>query len=140
SLLRGAILVPRRTRGGVMRVEQTVLVRLESPLERLELPSAGFWLRLGAFVIDSAVLFSMNVFVLYSSGLRLGLPVRLGSMALSTLYFGLTTGAWGQTFGKMLAGVSVVRDEDDGPIGFSRAFARSLAHFISGVVLGMGYL
>lgn len=105
----------------------------------LEASPAGFWIRLGAFVIDAAFLFSIDVFLLYSSGIRFGLPTRLGSMVVSTLYFGLTTGAWGQSFGKMLAGVAVVRDEDGGPIGYPRAFGRALAHFVSGIVLGMGY-
>lgn len=106
----------------------------------VDLSPAGFWIRLGAFVIDAAFLFAADVFLIYSAGVHMSLLTRLATMLISILYFSLTTGAWGQSFGKMLAGIVVVRDEDSGPIGYRRAFARALARIVSGVLLGIGYI
>ncbi len=46
----------------------------------------------------------------------------------------------GQTFGKKLLGIRVVRKTNGGPIGFGLAVGRYLARFVDIVTLGLGLL
>ncbi|NQT73202.1 MAG: RDD family protein [Chloroflexi bacterium] len=45
----------------------------------------------------------------------------------------------GQTPGKMLVGIAVIRD-DGSPIGFLGAIGRYIGYFVSEATLGIGYL
>ncbi|MFZ5767639.1 MAG: RDD family protein [Bacillota bacterium] len=59
---------------------------------------------------------------------------------LGGAYFVGCTAKWGQTAGKRVLGIRVVR-EDGGPVGFGRALLReTLARWAAGLVLGLGYL
>jgi uncharacterized RDD family membrane protein YckC len=136
---------------------QDVFARMGDPEEvaaafmaQTNLIYAGFWLRLGAFAIDLVLLvftalifggiaFAANTFVpphpesladyLYGA---LVLMVLIGSalVAVSTflLYFPLLEGRFGQTLGKRLLGLRVLK-EGGLPIGFREAFLRRLSYY-----------
>ncbi len=52
--------------------------------------------------------------------------INLGSQLLMLCYFILMHATFGQTLGKMITGVKVVRNADEGPISFLRALLRDL--------------
>jgi uncharacterized RDD family membrane protein YckC len=49
-------------------------------------------------------------------------------------------GKTGQTPGKKLVNIRVVRESDGQPLGFGMAFVRKLAHFLDSLACGIGYL
>jgi uncharacterized RDD family membrane protein YckC len=58
---------------------------------------------------------------------------------LAFLYFSITIGLAGRTFGKWLFGLRVT-DPDGEPIGLGRAAARALGYAVSATPLGLGFL
>jgi len=118
----------------------------------------GFGLRFMAFAVDHFVLFLLFViFVVcgllaielapgrnmeYSYGnlLKLVFPtlVPLG-LTLSLTYFSFFHGAWGQTIGKMIFGLRVIRT-DGQPLTFVRALARTLSYALSAIPFFLGFL
>ncbi len=136
---------------------QTVLGRMGSPQEvaaafmsEERLAYAGFWIRLAAFAIDAVV---MAVPVLVFGGAAVGLsnlvprqPAAIGDyafgaviilvliacllVAFSTflLYFPILEGRFGQTLGKRLLGLRVLK-ENGLPIGYREAFLRRVSFY-----------
>ncbi|NIQ98471.1 MAG: hypothetical protein GWO11_08660 [Desulfuromonadales bacterium] len=121
------------------------------------LPRAGFWQRLTAALIDlTIVAFAQLLFgallagvaTLVSLGAQFGpggwqtlmMPVKLFNLALLFAYFIVFTGYDGQTPGKMLMRIKVIR-EDDGEIGYARAFLREApGKLISTLTFGLGFI
>lgn len=121
-----------------------------------ELPRAGFWLRLTAAIVDLVVLFAAQllfgvllsaVVMVLSLGWQFGaagwnvlmIPVELFNLVLFLAYFIVFTGYGGQTPGKMLLGIKVIRT-DDGEIGYARAFLREApGKLISTLTFGLGF-
>jgi uncharacterized RDD family membrane protein YckC len=122
---------------------------------------AGFWIRLLAAIIDSVIvgvvfkvlqlaLFpSMAVVTVAPPGTnpwetlgpqlaRLGWTTLL-STAVSATYSTWFIGGLGAVPGMMALGLKVVRP-DGSAVGYARAFARYFAAFLSGIILGIGYL
>jgi uncharacterized RDD family membrane protein YckC len=117
----------------------------------------GFGLRFMAFAVDHFIVFLIfSIFVvcgLLAVGLapgrgieiscgnffKLVLPalVPLGLM-LGLTYFSFFHGAWGQTIGKMIFGLRVVR-LDGQPLTFLRALARTLSYAPSAVPFFLGF-
>ncbi len=118
----------------------------------------GFGLRFMAFAVDHFVVFLIFlIFVVcgllaielapgrsleISTGnlVKLILPalVPLGLM-LSLAYFSFFHGAWGQTIGKMIFGLRVVR-VDGQPLTFSQALMRTLSYALSALPFFLGFL
>jgi uncharacterized RDD family membrane protein YckC len=136
---------------------QDILARMGDPEEvaaafmaQINLRFAGFWPRLGAFVIDIVLLvfialifggiaFAANTVVpphpeslpdyLYGALVLLVLiSSALVGMSAFLLYFPLLEGRFGQTLGKRLLGLRVLK-EDGLPIGFREAFIRRLSYY-----------
>ncbi|MBT2387573.1 RDD family protein [Streptomyces sp. ISL-11] len=73
-----------------------------------------------------------------------------GGMALIVIggILGFALGMWlihrqgktGQTPGKKMMNISVVRERDGQPTGFGMAFVRNLAHFVDSICFNLGYL
>ncbi|RMG45645.1 MAG: RDD family protein [Acidobacteria bacterium] len=111
-------------------------------------PRAGFGLRLEALFIDY-ILAILGAFLLVwiSSLLSRYLTLAVlsfagfGGMGLVYLFNHLGLSALtGQTVGKMVVGIRVVR-ADGRPLGWRRALGRhTLGYAISGVPLGIGFL
>jgi uncharacterized RDD family membrane protein YckC len=101
------------------------------------LPHAGFWVRAGAFTIDTIIVVVVQVALTISSG---GAVPDAACWLLGASYAVVTVGAWGQSFGHMAAGIKVVRDADDGPLGYPGALIRYLVSILSTVALFLGFL
>jgi uncharacterized RDD family membrane protein YckC len=118
----------------------------------------GFWLRYMAMAADAViVLLLLAIFVVLgfltltlgaSEGweipffrqIRIILPVILPlGLALMLAYFTFFHAIWGQTFGKMIFGLRVVRT-DGQPVSFSRALARALGYVLSAIPFFLGFL
>jgi|LGOV01.1.fsa_nt_gb predicted Zn finger-like uncharacterized protein len=114
---------------------------------------AGFWLRVVASLLDSVVVFILQVvcgFVLGVSGAFVGglgngdgtMAVLLGlfTTVLGLAYYVIFTGSCGQTLGKMALRIKVIR-KDGGDLGYGGAALReTVGKFVSGIILGIGYL
>lgn len=99
-------------------------------------PSAGFWIRAGAYMIDGMVVGVAGMLGFFVPGFA-GFFVRL---ALSLGYFTyLPVANEGQTFGKMAAGIAVIR-VDEQPLTYANAFVRALGYYASTFTLGLGFL
>jgi uncharacterized RDD family membrane protein YckC len=121
------------------------------------LPKAGFWIRSLAFLVD-VVLVTLLAWiggVLVEGSVRLGgafssapdaalewLTSSAGTLLgllIETAYFTLCVGHSGQTPGKRLFGLKIIRVNGEA-VGFGLAFIRWLAQGLSFLVLGVGYL
>ncbi len=132
------------------------IVHMGSPAEvavefmaRKALPYAGFWPRLPAFAVDMAIIFlAMGVaavvglvaanlvpqeprgvgYVVGAVAILIALGSALGAVGLLLLYFPLLEGRYGQTLGKRLLGLRVLK-ESGLPIGYKEAFLRWLPYY-----------
>lgn len=115
-----------------------------------ERPKAGFWLRLVALLIDGFLVFLMQVafsillVLIGSEGFNLhgtmSILVQTFSTLLSLFYWIFFTGYCGQTPGKMLLRIRVVRTDGE-EVGYAKAFYREvIGKFISGIIFLIGYL
>jgi uncharacterized RDD family membrane protein YckC len=119
---------------------------------------AGFWLRLVAFMIDTAILgtFSLLLIILGAVLTALGgelsgfdceiegapslFPLWLsGALTASAAYFTILHGEYGQTIGKNLLGLEVRTPEGE-PLGYSQALFRWLGYGVSASFFGLGFL
>lgn len=123
----------------------------------LSLPRAGFWLRAVAFLVDvvavtllataAAVLVWMAVQAggLFSSAPEASLESleSAATILLTTLlevcYFTLFVGLRGQTPGKVLLRLKIVRVTGE-DVGYARALVRWIGQGISFLILGLGFL
>jgi len=118
----------------------------------------GFWIRFMAFATDHIILlFLTAIFIVLgfvslamgTSGgreipllrqLRIVLPLILPLvLVLNLAYFTFFHGTWGQTIGKMIFGLRVVRS-DGQPLTYCRALARVLGYFLSSIPFFLGFL
>ena len=93
---------------------------------------AAMWLTAAVLVLRAEPLDSLE-------GLLLILAIVLLGAALHVVYHTVLVGGCGQTLGKMLLGVAVVR-RDGGPAGYGRAFLRCLGGGLCLLTLGLGQL
>lgn len=114
---------------------------------------AGFWLRVVASLLDSVVVFILQIVsgvVLGASGALLGglgngdgamaVLIWLFTTVLGLAYYVIFTGSCGQTLGKMALRIKVIR-KDGGDLGYGGAALReTIGKFVSGIILGIGYL
>ncbi len=106
-----------------------------------EFRSAGFWIRFLAIVADGVLL--VPVYLLLSF---LPLPADaikiLGKVIPGFLYFAYVvwaTGKWGQTLGKKLVGIKVVKMNGD-RVTYGKAVERFLASIISAIIFNIGFI
>lgn len=106
---------------------------------------AGFWIQVAAYLIDSVVLWIVNVVVSYIifqsySIYQSNLPLSLVSIVIAATYFALMESSERQgTLGKMAVGIKVGNNHGD-RITFANALGRYLGKFISGILLLIGFL
>ena len=115
------------------------------------LPKAGFWMRVVATFIDAFIVLALQfllgtllavIGVANNSGSAgdMAILVQLFGFALSCTYYVFFTGYCGQTPGKMVLRIKVIRC-DGSPLSYGRAAFREIpAKFISGIIFGIGYL
>jgi len=117
---------------------------------------AGFWIRVGAKLIDSMILMVVTMPLSFLFGFKMALnpavnmpdiATILGQQAIligfstvtQLLYTWLLVGRYGATWGKMAVGIKVVR-ADGQRVDYLRAFARYWAEMVSGLACYVGYI
>jgi uncharacterized RDD family membrane protein YckC len=116
---------------------------------------AGFWRRWGAFLVDQTLFLAAWgilagwITVLYLAVARWPEDLRgvVFLVALLIVLWFVLTLAWatvfvggcGQTPGKILFGIAVVR-EDGESVGYRRAFGRALGFCLAALPLGLGFV
>jgi uncharacterized RDD family membrane protein YckC len=144
-------------------VDQTAMLRdlaerLQTRKEETPVRYAGFFVRVGAFVIDGIVLGAFGVPLAAAGyfGIRAG-TVALGQaapietdetlftiltaawFAMATIYFTVLHRSFGQTIGKSLLGLQV-QTLDVQRVGALRSLVRTLGYAVSSSFLGFGFL
>ena len=119
-----------------------------------DIPKAGFWIRVVAYLLDSTLLgvvqfvlsLTLGMTVSSMGGLTgegdtaMNVVVWLFGATLSIAYAVFFTGYCGQTPGKMALRIKVIRT-DGRPLTYGRAALREvLGKFLSSILLGIGYL
>jgi uncharacterized RDD family membrane protein YckC len=114
----------------------------------------GFWIRFVARVIDGLILQVANYIIIFLISLFFvsaavakhpgplvavsALQIILG-IVLAVSYEVWFLGKFQATPGKMVCGLAVVSPEG-GRISYMRALGRHCANFLSGIILGIGYI
>jgi len=110
---------------------------LEKKPKEFALEYAGFWIRLGAGVIDLLILALLGAIILFASGSPSFLVI--GGLIVSFAYF---VGFWtwrGQTPGKMAVGIKVIRT-DHSPVTWRCALRRFLGYITSTLMALIGFI
>ena len=110
---------------------------MEKKPRELALEYAGFWIRLGAGVIDLLILGAVVGIIAYF----FPSPIvwSTSGVAISIVYW---MGFWvwrGQTPGKMAAGIKVIRT-DSSPVKWQCAICRCLGYVVSAITLFIGFI
>lgn len=101
---------------------------------RPELASWG--LRLGGYLIDVVILGVVTALI------SVALGQELGSLAQIVLYYGLfgyLTGTTGQTPGRKVVGISVLREQDGQHLGAGMGIVRNICHILDALPLLLGF-
>ncbi|MCL1920328.1 MAG: RDD family protein [Kiritimatiellaeota bacterium] len=130
---------------------------------RLGMRYAGFWIRVGATMLDGiissvlsyAVIIPMtllgaaagkgaaaaagDVALVAATLTGLQLLTTLVSLCIGALYYIIPLVKWGATPGKMVCGLKVVRS-DGSPLTVGRAIGRYFGNVLSGMICYIGYL
>ncbi len=120
-----------------------------------EMIYAGFWIRLGAKIIDGIIIAIVNFVINLAFGAMIiptvtdpedfqavMIPVIIMSFLQWAVSFTYTTwfiGKFAATPGKMVCGLKVVTAEGE-KVTYLRAFARCLGELLSGLILCIGYI
>lgn len=100
-------------------------------------PRAGFWIRFAAALIDGIILGIVNGIISLILGQVVGYLIGI---VLSFGYFGYFEGGpSGQTIGKKVLDIRVVRAADGGALGWGTALLRHLCSYLSAIACGLGY-
>lgn len=119
---------------------------------------AGFWIRVGAYIIDYIVLYIVQIVLGMVFGISAGALSGMdpsGTEALTTgagliyllliigisigYYVVMESGPWQATLGKKAVGLIVV-DESGERITWTRALGRYLAKILSTIILFIGFI
>jgi len=119
-----------------------------------ELEYAGFWSRLGAYLIDMVIIFVVELVIMIPTGLIARIAARKAPgiaglvMALAYLIVAIFS-IWyllhfwnrdGATPGKKLLHLKVVREDGVEPMGYGTAVLRMLGYMLSSIIFCIGYL
>ncbi len=100
---------------------------------------AGFWRRAAAFFVDTLVLMVPVIIINVVLGQDEALGVLLAVVIICAYYAAFHSSARQATLGKMAFGIKVT-DLAGGRIGIGRGVGRYFATWLSGIVLGIGFL
>ncbi len=124
----------------------------------------GFWIRLGAYLIDNIILSTVagmlflpfylpflseiaavNIYNYqdfwdwYIELVTIAIFANVLQIVAFSLYYTIAVGKWGTTIGKSVCGLKVVRS-DGTRVTYRRAFARYWAHLINSLVGGLTFI
>lgn len=106
---------------------------------------AGFWIRVGAYLIDAILLFALQFVLAYSffGGYDFMVPnytLTIIQSVIGIFYFVIMESSANQgTLGKMAVGIRV-GDERGERISFANALGRYFAKILSAIILCIGYM
>lgn len=126
-------------------------------------PLAGWGPRVGATLLDGLILIPFEIIAIIAivattssgtydpdTGLTTGGGISaIGAVIIALVYIGAFAfglyqlyrqGTTGQTIGKKVVGIRVIREADGRYTGFGMAFARSLAHILDAMACYIGFL
>ena len=113
--------------------------------EEYALEFAGFWIRLGAAVVDLVILIFILSIILYvfskfidtvPFSIKIIMPV---SIIVSIAYL-VGFSAWrGQTPGKIVTGIKIIRT-DSSPLSWQCALLRYFGYIVSTLILFIGFI
>lgn len=116
------------------------------PTPQLKVPPlyAGFWIRLGAHLIDQVILLALyfSLFLFFSvAAQQNGAPLALAVYAVVALFYEgyFTSRKWYATPGKKALKLQVF-DEALHPLTFGVAMGRSFLKYVSAITFGIGYI
>jgi uncharacterized RDD family membrane protein YckC len=118
---------------------------LDTPVSQQQMRYAGFWIRVGAYLIDGILLAVVNVIlglVIGSSSGSLGtaLLVNAISIGIGLAYFaGFESSEKQATLGKQAVGIKVGNVNGE-QITFANALGRYFGKIISGLLLCIGFM
>lgn len=97
---------------------------------------AGFWSRLWALLVDVAVCTPIFFLFVWLDGLSrtVGIALAMPKTLVFTAYAIYFHGRWGQSIGKMAAGIRVVAASGD-PISWRQSFLRASVDTVLGIAL-----
>lgn len=128
--------------------------KIKEGVTMTQLDYAGFWIRLGAWIIDYIIVGVVNLMISIpflflqmsaassndlSGSLLYSLLSSLLNMIVTISYGTVFIGKWGATLGKMACGLKVVNPEGE-KITYLRAFARVFAKAVNWLTLFVGYI
>ena len=126
-------------------------VNPEQEESRATVNYAGFWIRLGAFMIDLAIMSIISIPIIVAimgssewlaagGYLIVGPYMMLGVFVLIGLVYFPSFWTWrGQTPGKMTLGIKIIRTNGN-PISFGRAALRYLGYLVCYLSLYIGFV
>ncbi|MBN6187936.1 RDD family protein [Aneurinibacillus sp. BA2021] len=100
---------------------------------------AGFWIRFLAALIDGIVLGMISYILGLASTEMFSVQWTMQNI-LGLLYYIILTGLWGQTLGKMVVGVKVVRTGGSTAGWGTIVLRETIGKIISAIVLLLGYI
>lgn len=105
----------------------------ESAIEEMEWKPAGFWIRVGAALLDGLVLFPLSgLYLLILFGVD-SLLLSLSGLIVAIVYKPLMEYKYGQTLGKMALGIQVTT-EHGGALSLGQSIVRYLPWMIGNVI------
>lgn len=121
-----------------------------SPAYETALVYGGRWRRLVAGIVDGLIVYAVTWLLtapvlgfrtMYEGSLARQTVANLVAGVVAFLYYVLQHGRWGQTLGKRVMSLRVVRADDAGPISYGQAAWRLLfAYLVSLATCGVGGL
>jgi uncharacterized RDD family membrane protein YckC len=101
-------------------------------------PDLASWgLRVGGYLIDAVILTVVGVLVTVVLGDALA---NLVYLALYYGVFGYLTGTTGQTPGRKVVGITVLREQDGQHLGAGMGIVRNICHILDALPLFLGFL
>jgi uncharacterized RDD family membrane protein YckC len=110
-----------------------------------EMVFAGFWIRVGAKIIDGIIITVVGFVLIFlvnfliRNAIAGGILQNLIYFALIIFYATYFLGKYGATPGKMACGLKVVRPDGE-KMSYARACGRFFAEFLSTLILYIGYI
>jgi uncharacterized RDD family membrane protein YckC len=127
-----------------MRTEYTGQIANEGITTQANNAYAGFWIRFLAVLIDGIAL--QAVFIVLNLILNVSLlnppwQITMFQYVIQIIYFVALTVLLGQTLGKMVVGIKVIRQDKDLPNTWGSILLReTIGKFVSAITLLIGYI